>query len=111
MRWKVGHLVLLVLAAAIAFAIHRSLWGTTWRNAKIVFGSYLACLVTASIAAYYSKRAWRRPWLGYAGFCWAWLALMLRDYLGMVPDMYAPNMIALSTLGMALGVLCALASH
>jgi hypothetical protein len=111
MRWKIAHLLLLVLAVAIALTIQRSLWGPKYYNAKIVFGSYLVCLVTASIASCYSKPRWRRLWLGYATFGWCWLALVLRHYLGMVPDMYAPNMMAYSLLGMALGVLCALASH
>ena len=111
MRWKVGHLMILVLAVAIIFTIHRSLWGPTWQNAKIVFGSYLVSLVTASIAAYDSKPGGRRFWLGYAVFGWSWLVFVLRDYLGMVPDAYAPNMITFSILGVGFGVLCALASH
>jgi hypothetical protein len=110
-KWKVAHLLILVLAAAIMLAIQRSLWGPTWRNAVIVFGAYLVSLVTASIAAYHSEPRYRRLWLGYAAFGWAWVALVLRDYLGKLPDLYAPNKMDFSILGMALGVLCALASQ
>ena len=102
MRYKVAHLLLFVLASGIAFAIHRSLWGPQHHNAKIVFGAYLACLVTASIATFYATPRWRRLWLGYAAFGWCWLALVLWDYLGRIPDMYTPNMMAYSLLGMAL---------
>lgn len=111
MRFRVAHLLLLVLAAGIALAIHRALWGPQHYNARIVFGAYLACLVTATIAAFYATPRWRRPWLGYAAFGWCWLALVLRDYLGRIPDMYAPNMMAYALLGMGLSVLCALAAH
>src|SRR5437868_3727214 len=111
MRWRINHLLLLVLAAAICLAIQRSLWGPKYFNAKIVFGAYLVCLATASIASCCSKPGGRRLWLGYALFGWSWLALVLRDYLGMVPDLYAPHMMAYSLLGIGLGVLCALASH
>src|SRR4051812_8301787 len=112
MRWKVSHLLIFVLAAAIVFAIHRYLWGPAWQNATIVFGAYLVSIVAASIAAYESKSRGRRLWLGYAAFGWCWLVLVLRQYLGMeVPDSYAPIMLTLSTLGIALSVLCALASQ
>ena len=111
MRWKVGHLLIVVLVAAIVLAIRRSLWGAAWRNATIVFGVYLACLVTATVGAWYAKPGGRRFWLGYAAFGWCWLALVLRHYLGMVPDVFASNKLDLSLLGMALGVLCALASQ
>ena len=111
MRWRIAHLLLLVVAAAIVLAVHRSLWGPTWLNARIVFGAYLACIVAASIAAFQSVPRWRRPWLGYAVFGWSWLVLVLRHYLGMVPDVFATNLITLSILGVALGVLCAVASH
>ena len=68
MRFKVGHLLLLVLAAGIALAIRRSLWGPDHYNARIVFGAYLACLVTASIATFCATPRRRRLWLGYTAF-------------------------------------------
>ena len=111
MRWRTAHLLVLVLVAAIALAIHRSLWGPGHHNAKIVFGAHLVPLVAASIACYFSRPRWRRLWLGYAAFGWSWLALVLRHYLGMVPDTYTSNMIAYTLLGMSLSLLCALVSH
>jgi hypothetical protein len=111
MKWRIVHLLILVFALTIALAIHRSFWGPKWRNAVIVFGVYLAVLVATTIGACYSESRKRRPWLGYAVFGWLWLALVLRDYLGMLPDLYAPNKLDFSILGMALGVLCAVASQ
>ncbi len=111
MRWKVLHLLLLVLVAAIALTIYRTLWGPRHHNAKIVFGTHLILLVAASIACYDSRPRWRRLWLGYAAFGWSWLALVLRHYLGMTPDMYASNMMAYTLLGMSLSLLCALVSY
>ena len=111
MKLKIVHLMLVVFAAAIMFAIHHYLGGPKWRNAVIAFGSYLLFLISASIAVYYSERRFRRLWLGYAAFGWTWLALVLRDYLGMLPDIYASNKTDFCLLGMALGVLCALGSQ
>jgi hypothetical protein len=111
MRWKVGQLLVLVLAAAIVLAIYQSLWGPAYVNAKIVFGAYLACLATATVAVLFTKPAWRRLWLGYALFGWCWMATVLWHFMGMIPDIYAPNMIANCLLGMALGVLSGLACH
>lgn len=111
MRLKIQHLALLVLVAAIAFAIHRSFWGPDYKKAKVVFGAYLAVLVTSTIAACYSEPRWRRPWLGYAALNWAWLIAVLRHYLGMVPDVYSQTMMASCGLGMAFGIFCALACY
>lgn len=111
MRWRVVHLAVLVFAAAVALGIYRAFWGPNYLNAKVAFGGYLASVVAASIGAYSSKPYWRRLWLGYAGFGWGWIALVLRHFLGLVPDVYAEPLIRYCALGAALGVLCALASQ
>lgn len=111
MRWRTAHLLVLVLIAAIALAIGRSLWGPVHHNARVVFGAHLVPLVAASIASCRSRPRWRRLWLGYAAFGWAWLALVLRHYLGRIPDAYAENLIAYTLLGTALSLVCALVSH
>lgn len=111
MRWRVAHLSLMVLAAAIALGIYRTFWGPNYLNAKVVFGGYLASVVAASIGAYASRPRWRRLWLGYAGFGWGWVALVVRHFLGLVPDIYAETLMRYCVLGAALGVLCALASQ
>ncbi|HEU5115568.1 MAG TPA: hypothetical protein VFT74_02725 [Isosphaeraceae bacterium] len=110
-RWTLGHLMLLVLSAAILFSIYRYLWGPKWRNAVIALGANLVLLVSASVGSCYAEPRWRRFWLGYAGFGWLWLALVLRDYLGMLPDLYAPNKTDFSILGIGLGVLCGLTTQ
>jgi hypothetical protein len=111
MTWKIKCLLLLVFAVTIGLAVHRSFWGPKWRNAVVVFGVYLAVLVMATIGACHSEPRGRRPWLGYAAFGRLWPALARRDDLGMLPDVYAPNKVDFSMLGMALGGLCAIASQ
>ncbi len=111
MRWTLGHLMLVVLSAAILFSIYRYLWGPKWRNAVIALGANLVLLVSASVGSCYAEPGRRRFWLGYAGFGWLWLALVLRDYLGMLPDLYAPNKTDFSILGIGLGILCGLTTQ
>ncbi len=111
MLWKIAHLVLLVLAVSVGLTVQRSLWGANYNNAKIVFGVFLISLVMASVASFSTKPRWRRLWMGYTVFGWAWLVFVLRDYLGLIPDVYSSNMIDYSLLGMAFGFLCALGCH
>lgn len=111
MRMRIVHLLAIVLAAAILINIYQSLWGPQYVNAKIVFGAYVATLVTTSIASWSAKPRWRRLWLGYSAFGWCWVVLVLRPYLELVPDHYSESLMRYGLLGMGLGVLTALASQ
>ncbi len=111
MRFKLTHLMQCVLAAAIVLAIYQLMWGPPHFNARITFGAYLACLSTATVATIYARPASRGFWLGYAIFGWCWCATVLRDYLGMMPDVYASNMVANCLLGMGLSALTAMACN
>lgn len=111
MRFGTAHLLLMVLAAAIGTAIYRSSWGRSYVDADIVFGAYMVLLTAATVGSWYSRPAWRRPWLGYAVFGWSWLALVLRGYLGEVLDSTAPLFIEYSLIGMGLGLLSAIVCH
>jgi hypothetical protein len=111
MRWNVLHLVILVFACAIAFTIYHVYWGPRYVNSDIAFGAYLASIVAAAIAAWDSMPRYRRLWVAYTVFGVSWIACVLRSYFGPNPDIYGENFLKMSTLGVLLGILSALAAQ
>ncbi len=106
MRWKIAHLLVATLVIALGLAIYRALWGVRHFDAKIVFGVYVSMLSVATVGAFEARPRWRRLWRSAACFGWAWLLLVLRNYLDlMTPDLFMDNFMAYCWLGIALAAI------
>jgi hypothetical protein len=109
MQWSLGRAASFVLVIGLGLGIYRIFGGdSSYFDSRITFAGYLAILTTASLAAYESRPRWRRFWLGYISFGWAYLLLVLRAGFGFTPDVFAGNLSRFSFLGMLLGVMCAI---
>jgi len=112
MRWSLGLLLFVVLIIGLALGIHRIFWGhSSYFDSRILFTAYVSVLTTASLGAYYARQRWRRLWLGYSLFGWAYLVLVLRGGFGFTPDVYAENLSKFCVLGLLMGLICALIAH
>jgi hypothetical protein len=105
LRWRVTDLVVLVLVAGIAFGAFRAFpeaWHKKW------FATNLAILTTASLACRFSRPYWRRFWMGYALFGWAYLVCALYGGFGIKFDYEVQSLEIHSRMGMVFGLLCAI---
>ena len=80
-------------------------------NSRMLFAAYVAVLTTTSLGDIYTRPRWRRLWLGYSLFGWAYLLLVLRGGFGFTPDVYAENLSRFCVLGLLMGFICALIAH
>ena len=107
--WRVSDLLLLVLAAGMAFGAFRYFWQPAPHpNMTLFLSAYLATLAIATLGAFLGRPVLRRPCQGYAAFGWLNLLCVLRGGL-VISNFYdAQTVVEGSQMGMAFGAICAL---
>jgi hypothetical protein len=109
--WKVSDLLLLALAAGMAFGAFRYFWQPPPHpNTALFLSAYLATLAIATLGSFLGRPELRRPCQGYAACGWLNLVSVLRGGFVIGTFYDAEAIVEGSQLGMALGAVCALVS-
>ena len=107
LQFNSGDLFLFVLLIGGAFAVQKWFW-TPDSDYWLLFGTYLAVVSAATVAAFLSRQRCSAFLLGVAVFGWVYLALVLHGGFGLVFEHDGESLGNNSKLGLALAFLTGL---